>query len=142
MKKSSTILISSIALVILWTYAATSKLADFRNFKTQMRKQVFSDEIADILVYLVPITEIVVALLLCLSLTRFYGFVFSAILLLSFSIYIALILAGLSGKVPCSCGGVLSQLGWGEHLAFNLCFLALALSGIFLSQKKGGLMTK
>nr|WP_139377370.1 MauE/DoxX family redox-associated membrane protein [Daejeonella lutea] len=100
-----------------------------------MSKQVFTAEVADILVYLVPFTELVLAGLLCFTLTRIYGFVLSAVLLAWFSIYIVLILAGVFGKIPCSCGGVLSQLGWSEHLAFNLVFLALALIG-FVSLKK------
>lgn len=123
-------------LIFLWVYAAVSKVSEFRHFKMQMRKQVFSVEVADMLVYLLPATEILVAGLLCLALTRIYGLVISAILLLSFSIYIALILGNVFGKIPCSCGGVLSQLGWGEHLLFNLVFLALTLNGLIILLRK------
>lgn len=139
MKKPSIILLLSIPLIILWSYTAISKVSDFPHFRTQMMKQVFSEGIAEALAFTLPLTELIVAGLLCFALTRIYGFVFSALLLLSFSIYIALILAGVFGKTPCSCGGVLAQLGWGEHLLFNLVFLALALIGLFFI-KKGGSM--
>ncbi len=142
MKKPSIILLLSIPLIILWSYTAISKVSDFPHFRTQMMKQVFSEGFAEALAYTLPLTELIVAGLLCFALTRIYGFISSAFLLLSFSIYIALILAGVFGKTPCSCGGVLSQLGWGEHLIFNLVFLALALLGVFLSFKKGGMMEK
>ncbi|MGC1244316.1 MAG: MauE/DoxX family redox-associated membrane protein [Chryseosolibacter sp.] len=49
----------------------------------------------------------------------------------AFTGYIAFILT-FSPYVPCSCGGILSSMGWTEHLIFNVVFTALAVAGIFL----------
>lgn len=129
-------------LILLWAYAAVSKLSDFTQFRNQMLQQVFSSGTAEVLVYILPAIELLVAALLCFSQTRLFGLAASAMLLLTFSIYIALILSNVFGKIPCSCGGILSQLGWGQHLIFNLFFLALALIGWFLTFRKGGEMGK
>lgn len=131
MKRSLVISTTSVLLIILWAYTVSSKLSEFRHFKIQMRRQVFPEGMSEALVYILPITEIIAAALLCFAVTRIYGFVFSSLLLLAFSIYIALILTNVFGKVPCSCGGVLEQLGWGEHLIFNLAFLSLSIAGLF-----------
>ena len=131
MRSSSISLGSSFILITLWTYTISSKLFEFRYFKIQMRKQVFPEDVAEALIYILPMTEFLVVGLLCFALTRLCGFLFSIFLLLAFSIYIALILTDIFGKVPCSCGGILEQLGWGEHLIFNLVFIAVALTGLF-----------
>mgnify|MGYP001346109640 CR=1 FL=1 len=38
--------------------------------------------------------------------------------------------------VPCSCGGVLLQMSWQQHLVFNIVASLLALAGITLSVTK------
>jgi hypothetical protein len=38
-------------------------------------------------------------------------------------------------KLPCSCGGVLKNLSWKEHLMFNFCFTAIAFIGWRFSKK-------
>jgi hypothetical protein len=37
-----------------------------------------------------------------------------------------------SSYLPCSCGGVLSNMSWKQHFVFNLAFSALALAGILI----------
>ncbi|MEJ7778751.1 MAG: MauE/DoxX family redox-associated membrane protein [Daejeonella sp.] len=66
----------------------------------------------------------------------------SCILLFLFSMYIILVINHAFERIPCSCGGIISKLTWGQHLVFNLFFLALALAGFIISTKKGGDMGK
>jgi hypothetical protein len=37
--------------------------------------------------------------------------------------------------LPCSCGGVIKKLTWPQHLAFNIFFLLIAMTGIILQRK-------
>jgi len=39
-------------------------------------------------------------------------------------------------KLPCSCGGVIQKMTWGQHVIFNLFFTLLALVGIWLARKR------
>lgn len=48
-----------------------------------------------------------------------------------FTAYIAMILT-LADYVPCSCGGVLEDMSWEQHLWFNGFFVLLSIAGIML----------
>ncbi len=144
-----------ILLILLWVYASASKLLDYETSSVQMLRQVFPAWISQILVWAVPVSELAAAGLLLVSQTQRAGLYASFYLLSAFSCYIALILTGLFGDIPCSCGGVLEQMTWTQHLFFNLFFWALTLVAIIFSpknqtgypsdlimSKKGGAMRK
>ena len=52
-----------------------------------------------------------------------------------FTVYIILILY-FSDFVPCSCGGVLENLSWKEHVVFNVLFIMFALFSILELEKR------
>ncbi|WP_421943334.1 MauE/DoxX family redox-associated membrane protein [Pedobacter sp.] len=119
-------------LILLWIYAALQKLSDFEEFRRSMYNQVFPSWFVFALLFMLPASELVAAGLLFFERTRQSGILLSAGLLSAFTVYIALILLHYFPRVPCSCGGVLSILGWREHLAFNLAFLALSVSAMLI----------
>ncbi|MBT2560720.1 hypothetical protein J7E50_07725 [Pedobacter sp. ISL-68] len=127
-------------LVLLFTYAAFSKLFTFSAFDQQLHNQSFPGWLADFLLYFLIPAEIITALLLCFKRTVVVGLLFSSVLLLAFTAYIALVLADYFNKVPCSCGGVLKWLGWKSHLIFNLVFTAFTITSltIYLKQEVSG----
>jgi hypothetical protein len=59
-----------------------------------------------------------------------YGFVS---LLSAFTIYIASMLLW-AKMLPCTCGGVIEDLSWTEHIVFNLAFLTIACLALWLSK--------
>lgn len=122
-------------LILMFSYAAFSKLVDYEDSKKAMLNQVFSDGIALQLVWLVPLTELIIVILLLLNNTRLQGFNASAILMTGFTLYIAFSMSGAFGRIPCSCGGILSRLGYGTHLLFNLFFLSLSIIGIVCEER-------
>lgn len=136
-------LISSM-LILLWVYAAVSKLISYEQSRSQMLNQVFPIAIAKFLVWAVPFTELLLSGLLSFLRTRLSGLYGSLILLISFTIYIGLVINRVFNRIPCSCGGVLNKMTWEQHLAFNIVFLLLTATAILLSThlKKGGLMGK
>lgn len=135
--RTSTILLKAIVflLVLLWTYTASSKLADFSGFKTEMANQPFSSAVTQLLVWTIPPIELLTAFLLLFNKTRLMGLYISFILMLLFTGYIALVLLGFYDRVPCSCGGVLKQLGWQAHFWFNKFFIFIIFIGIFLERR-------
>ena len=126
-----TIEIISFLFVLLFLYAAFSKLVDYETFTIQINQSPLLTGLGGIVPWLVIGIEIIVSGLLLLSKTRILGFYLSYCLMMSFTVYIIVIL-NFSPYTPCSCGGVLQQLGWAQHLIFNASFLLLALIGIFL----------
>ena len=135
MKKNLISGILASLLILMFLYAATSKLMDFQTYERAMHNQPFPDWMAEALIYGIPPLEVIVSLLLFRDRTRLLGFYGSGVLMLAFTIYIAAILLHFFPWVPCSCGGVISHLGWGQHLIFNLFFLAVALWGMSLERQ-------
>lgn len=117
--------------IILFVYAAVSKLLDFDNFQAQLGQSPLLSPFADFVSITVIVMELIIAVLL--SVPRFRNFALcAAVALMSmFTAYIVIILH-FSYFIPCSCGGILEKLGWKEHLIFNLAFLFLAIFAILL----------
>jgi putative oxidoreductase len=144
MKTPSTVAFQIIrfVLILLWTYAASSKLIDFGMFRAQMHRQVLFPFMKPIIIYGLPLFEIATALLLLFDRTCATGLYISGWLMLSFTIYVGLAVFKLLGKVPCSCGGVISSMGWNLHLAFNIFFLLAAVLGIYMIRRERRLSHK
>jgi len=123
-------------LILLWTYAAVSKLAQFDHFKDQMSIQAFGRSAGLYLIYILPATELITVALLSFPLLRITGLYISISLLIVFTIYILLILLYFFPVVPCSCGGILEKLGWTPHLIFNLAFIAINIYALITLKRK------
>jgi uncharacterized membrane protein YphA (DoxX/SURF4 family) len=132
-QRIKTIIIETVCLfyVLLFVYAAISKLLDFENFRVQLGQSPLLSAFAGWVSWGVPIAELFICLLLIFPKWRIFG-LFSALSLMTmFTAYILIIL-NYSSFIPCSCGGILEKLGWTEHLIFNIVFVFLALIGILL----------
>lgn len=117
------------ALVLLWVYAAASKLLDFNMFRGQMHRQILPDLAKSTLIYILPPLELAAAFLLLFDRTQFAGFSISLVLMAAFTVYVGLAVFRIFDHVPCSCGGILSRMGWDGHFVFNLFFTLLAATG-------------
>ncbi|MBS7320950.1 MAG: hypothetical protein KIG55_05080 [Myroides sp.] len=104
--------------IILFVYAAVSKLTDFENFQVQVAQSPLLSAFATPIAYGVVLGELAIALMLCFSKSRTLGLYLFLGFMTAFTVYIYLIL-NYSPFVPCSCGGVLEKMGWWEHLWFN-----------------------
>ncbi|WP_268225322.1 DoxX family protein [Sinomicrobium oceani] len=117
--------------VLLFIYAAVSKLLDFENFRVQLGQSPMLSVYAGWIAWVIPSAEILIAALLLFYRTRLLGLLASFGLMVMFTTYIYITL-NYSSFIPCSCGGILEKLGWTEHLVFNLFFVLIALVGISL----------
>ncbi|ALM50130.1 hypothetical protein AMR72_15240 [Flavobacterium psychrophilum] len=127
--------------ILLFVYAAVSKLLDFENFRTQLGQSPLLSAFADWLAVLVPGTELLVALLLSFRRTRITALSVGFGIMVMFSTYIYFILT-YSPYVPCSCGGVLEGMGWNEHLIFNLAFVAVGAVALLLEASVKNIMLR
>jgi uncharacterized membrane protein YphA (DoxX/SURF4 family) len=131
MKRKIFLEIISNLIILLFVYAATSKLIDYEEFKIQLGKSPFINEFAGVTAWALPIGEILVGLALAFYRTRLLGLYASLFLMTMFSAYIYAMLH-YSYYIPCSCGGILSKMGWTTHLWFNIGFVILSIIGILL----------
>ena len=121
--------------ILLFTYAAVSKLLDFENFQVQLRQSPLLSSIAGWVSWLVPVSEIAFSICLFFYSTRRLTLYASFVLMVMFSAYIYIIL-NYSDFVPCSCGGILESMDWTQHLIFNLVFVLLAGIALILPQHR------
>lgn len=120
--------------VLLFCYAAVSKMLDFENFQVQISQSPLLSAYAGFVSYAVIAAELVIAGLLLWDRTRLAGLYASFTLMVAFTVYIYLIL-NFSDFVPCSCGGILEKMGWTEHLIFNIGCVVLAAAGALVLEK-------
>lgn len=138
MKRKIVVELISFLLMSLFLYVAFSKWLDFRQFKNDIDNQPFSNAITPWIIYSFPPIEVLITLALMFERTRTVGLYASLILMSAFSIYTAAVLLKLFPYVPCSCGGIVRNLSWIQHLFLNLFFVAISLVGILLRRNRFG----
>ena len=120
--------------VILFIYAAVSKIIDFENFRIQLGQSPLLSAFATEVAIAIPLIEIIIAVLLILPRLIKIGLYASYLLMVMFTTYIYIIL-NYSQFIPCSCGGILEKMTWNQHMVFNIIFLLLVLIAILFSQE-------
>ena len=119
------------AFILLFCYAATSKIIDFENFQVQLAQSPMLSAFSDELSFAVPISEFLIVILFMIRRYKFTAMFLSFTIMIMFTAYIYMIL-NYSPYVPCSCGGVLEKLGWKEHMIFNIAFILMAVVAIII----------
>ena len=118
-------------LLLLFLYTSISKLTDNVIFKNVLTASPLLKSYAGTIAWLVPCTEIAIAILLFIPRFRIKGLITSVILITLFTIYLLYMIA-FTPNLPCSCGGVVQFLTWPQHIVFNLFFIFLSVAGIIL----------
>ncbi|MBW7674231.1 MauE/DoxX family redox-associated membrane protein [Chryseobacterium chendengshani] len=133
MKDYKTTIVTAISyfFIVLFCYAAISKILDFENFQVQIGQSPLLTAYAGVISYAIISIELVIAAILTIPSTRLYGLFASTALMSAFTVYIYLIL-NYSEFVPCSCGGILEKMDWTEHLIFNIFCVAIGSAAIYL----------
>jgi uncharacterized membrane protein YphA (DoxX/SURF4 family) len=135
MKKEVIVEIVCFLFILLFVYAALTKLLDYEKFRVQIGQSPLLSSLSGFIAWFIPSVEIVVSIMLALPRLRALGLYMAFTLMVLFTGYIIAIL-NFNGHVPCSCGGVLEKMGWTEHLVFNIVFVLFAAVGILLHSKE------
>lgn len=133
--------ITAILFIVLFVYASSSKIMDFHKFRTQLGQSPIVTAFADWVALGILAVELLIAGMFFhrkWTLTAFYA---SFALMTMFTTYIILVL-NFSDFIPCSCGGVLEQLGWTEHIVFNMVFVSIAFLSIILIERNNHIEKK
>lgn len=122
----------SLSIILLFVYAALSKVLDYQNFSTELGQSPILKSYSHIAAPGVLLAELLIAVLLSFRATRKWALLVAFSLMILFTSYIIIIL-NFSDYIPCSCGGVLQKLDWREHIIFNAFFILLAGIGFCLA---------
>ena len=134
--KKTIVDIISFLFIVLFVYAAVSKLLDFESFSIQLAQSTVLSAYAGVIAWSIPGIEIIIAIVLMTTRFRIQALYASFLLMVMFTAYIVIIL-NFSDFIPCSCGGVLENLSWTQHLIFNAMFIVLAAVALFLIKGQG-----
>lgn len=126
--------IISALILLLFLYTAVSKLADHERFNDVLLSSPLLTNYADSVTWALPVTELIITLLLFIPSTRRPGLYASFILLIILTLYL-LWMVLFASHLPCNCGGVISEMSWIQHIAFNGFFIIINLIGIRYSKR-------
>lgn len=133
MRRKITIEILSGLLILLFAYTAIRKLVDFESFRDTLKLIPHLGEYNFIIALGLPVIELIIALLLLLPRYRIAGLFASLVMLVVFTGYIGYLLTFKQNNLPCSCGGVIRQMTFRQHILFNLFFIIISLIALLIS---------
>ena len=136
MKKQVLLNLICIALIILFTYAAFSKLFSFTAFIKAMQSQPLPAWLIQLSIFVLPVIELTVPILLLPDKTRKTGLYLSLLLFMLFTAYSEAIIMHQFSHIPCSCGGLIQELSWKQHLFLNFTGMALTITAITIHKNK------
>lgn len=122
-------------LILLYLYTGLTQFMSYKFFHGNIYNQPILQWSKPILVFAIPGSQLLVALLLVFEKSRKLALWSSLGLLTMFTVYIILIISNALARVPCTCGGVISSFTWPQHLVFNLFFMALNAIALVLMRK-------
>lgn len=117
----------------LFLYTAYAKIVDHARFLHGLTRVHLISSFAVFISFSVPTVEIIIALLLLIPPTAKIGLYSFIAVMLSFTIYIVSAMIW-EQNLPCHCGGAIEKLSWGQHIWFNLTFIALAIIALRLNK--------
>jgi hypothetical protein len=138
MPKQTIIELISALFILLFVYTALSKLFEIESFRLTLRiiPIVGTNNIYIFLAWFLPLLELIIALFLFIPRFRLTGLYGSLLLMVAFTVFIGYLLIVRDNDLPCSCGGVIQQMSWKQHLVFNTFFIILSIIGIILEKQK------
>jgi hypothetical protein len=122
-------------LVVLFAYTAINKLAAIHRFQFQLSTFPWLKANPTPIAWAVIATEFAIVLLLLMPRRTRAGFIAALILLSIFTTYLLIMLLT-TPNLPCTCGGVLEQLSWPQHIGANLLFIGITILGMVAENRE------
>ena len=133
--KTITVDIISGLFILLFIYAASSKLLDYQKFVVELGKSPLLSAFSQLVSWMIPMVEIGICILLLFKGIQLVALYACFCLMVIFSGYIIAIL-NFSEYIPCSCGGILENMSWTQHFWFNILFVVLGAWAVLLYPNK------
>jgi len=122
----------AIALAVLFAIAAVDKLEHYAKFSLQLQSFPVDLSVLSSQAWMIPVSELMVALLLILPLTRLKGLFASLFLLSVYTLYLVCMLETRFHCI-CNCGEPFRSLSLKMHIAFTLAAVFVTGVGVVLS---------
>lgn len=126
-----TVFVICLICTFLFLFSAYEKFADHQRFYNGLSKVSIIGSKAKVISYVVPIFEALISILLIIPKTHKKGLFGFIILMGIFTLYIFGMWLWVD-KLPCFCNLIVEKLSWGQHIWFNLVFMALAIIALLI----------
>jgi len=136
MKRKIIVDVISYLIILLFLYTGINKIIAFTEFRFDI-SQSLGWNWGQIIAVIIPTAEILISVGLLLPKTQ-HASLFSAFLLMAiFTLYVTyMLLLVTPHNRACTCGGILRQMSWQQHLVFNVAYTALGFMGYWLSRNR------
>lgn len=121
--------------IILFFYTGIAKITDYSLMKDELAQNLLLAPVSNLVAILLPIVEFIVVIMLAVPRWRLKGYYLTLGLMILFTAYITILLTS-DKNLPCSCGGIIQQLSWPQHLVFNSAFIVSDILAIWLLRKQ------
>lgn len=121
-------------LILLYVYTCYHKIVDRDVFEETLSKSKLIYNYKDILLYLIPISEII-AIALLIPNKFIKGLYFSLFLMVSFTVYLIAV-NNFSLYDGCSCGGIFNTMPYWLHVSVNIFFIMINIYAIIKYEDK------
>lgn len=120
--------------IILFLYTGIAKILDYNLFREILAISPILGWAAKPVALLLPGLELVMVILLVVPRWRLKGLYACLVLMIAFTAYIIAMFI-FAKDMPCSCGGLIQELSWKQHLIFNSLFILLNAWAIILFKR-------
>jgi len=134
-KRTTIIEIITVLNIILFLYTGIAKIMDYSVFKEQLADSPILSWAATPVAVLLPVVEFAIVLMLVIPRWLLKGLYASFVIMTLFTAYIIAMFI-VAPEMPCSCGGIISELSWTQHIIFNSAFIILNGWAIYLQRKE------
>ncbi|HEY4337344.1 MAG TPA: MauE/DoxX family redox-associated membrane protein [Puia sp.] len=121
--------------IFLFLYTGVLKLMDIQTFRQQLSTSPLTSSLSGIIVWALPIGEILLAIALFIPKTRLKALYATAALMTFFTGYVIIVLFILD-QATCSCGGIIENLSPKQHVFFNSACVILSAIAILCLRKQ------
>ncbi|MCW1962544.1 MauE/DoxX family redox-associated membrane protein [Chryseobacterium viscerum] len=121
-------------LILLYVYTCYHKIVDRDIFEQTLSKSKLIYNYKEILLYLIPLSEII-AIALLIPNKFIKGLYFSLFLMVSFTIYLIAV-NNFSLYDGCSCGGIFNSMPYWLHVSVNVFFITINIYAIIKYEDK------
>ncbi|WP_426482935.1 MauE/DoxX family redox-associated membrane protein [Chryseobacterium sp. R2ACT005] len=121
-------------LILLYVYTCYHKIVDRDVFEQTLSKSKLIYNYKEILLYLIPLSEII-AIALLIPNKFIKGLYFSLFLMVSFTIYLIAV-NNFSLYDGCSCGGIFNSMPYWLHVSVNAFFITINIYAIIKYEDK------
>ena len=126
--------IISASLIFLFVYVAISKIIEHDLFVHALGTSPLLKKISTEISWLIPLVEILISIFLLIPRWSKTGLLFSTLIMGLFTLYIGYMIVFIP-QLPCSCGGILKELTWKQHLLFDIFLTLIAFIGFLLKKE-------